>query len=64
MKNRPNVSVIIPLYNNEKFLVHCVKSIIEQTYKDFEVIIYDDGSKDNSLAVAKDLAKIDERIRV
>lgn len=64
MKNIPNVSVIIPLYNNEKFLVHCVKSIIEQTYKDFEVIIYDDGSKDNSLAVAKDLAKIDERIRV
>ena len=45
---KPNVSIIIPVYNAEKYIKQCFNSIVNQTYKNFEVIIIDDGSKDNS----------------
>ena len=56
------VSIIIPVYNTAKYLHKCLSSIINQSYKDFEVICVDDGSTDNSLAVLQDYQKIDDRI--
>lgn len=58
------VSIIIPIYNSEHTLMRCVKSITKQTFKNIQIILVDDGSKDNSLIVAKQLAKSDERIIV
>ncbi|HEC2411506.1 TPA: glycosyltransferase family 2 protein, partial [Campylobacter jejuni] len=56
------VSVIIPIYNVEKYLDECLKSVINQTYKNLDIILVDDGSTDNSLNIAKEYAKKDERI--
>ncbi|MEG0011038.1 MAG: glycosyltransferase, partial [Muribaculaceae bacterium] len=44
----PTVSVIVPIYNTERFLNRCVDSILAQTFKDIEIILVNDGSKDNS----------------
>ncbi len=44
----PEISVIVPVYNTEKYLDRCIRSIIDQTFSDFELILVDDGSKDNS----------------
>ena len=55
------VSVIIPVYNVEKYLKECLDSIINQTLKDIEIICVDDGSTDNSLAILEELAKKDDR---
>ncbi|WP_148123986.1 glycosyltransferase family 2 protein, partial [Campylobacter jejuni] len=56
------VSIIIPIYNVEKYLDECLKSVINQTYKNLDIILVDDGSTDNSLNIAKEYAKKDERI--
>ncbi|WP_218988828.1 glycosyltransferase family 2 protein, partial [Campylobacter jejuni] len=53
------ISVIIPIYNVEKYLDECLKSVINQTYKDLDIILVDDGSTDNSLNIAKEYAKKD-----
>ena len=60
----PAVSVIVPVYNAEKFLRHCVDSIIAQTFSDFELILVDDGSKDNSGSICDEYAEKDRRISV
>jgi glycosyltransferase EpsJ len=52
MKDYPKISIIIPMHNAEKYIGECLDSIIRQTYKNLEIIIIDDGSKDNSLAIA------------
>lgn len=57
-------SIILPIYNVEKYLKECVDSIQAQTFKDFEIILVDDGSKDSSPAICDDLASQDERIKV
>ena len=56
------VSVIIPAYNAEKYIEQCVKSVINQTYKRLEIIIVNDGSKDNTLDILEKLKATDERI--
>lgn len=60
----PLVSVIVPVYNAQKYLETCVGSILCQTYRNFELILIDDGSLDDSLAICRMLAESDERIRV
>ena len=45
------ISVIVPLYNAEKYLRDCIESILSQTFTDFECMLIDDGSKDNSLNI-------------
>ena len=57
MKKNPLVSVIIPVYNGEKFIDKCVDSVLNQTYKNIEIILSNDGSTDNSLNVIKKYAK-------
>lgn len=49
----PKISIIVPIYNVEKYIDRCLKSIQNQTLKDIEVILVDDGSKDNSISIAK-----------
>ncbi len=60
----PKISIIVPMYNVEKFLCKCLDSIVAQTYKDLDIILIDDGSTDNSYQIAKEYADNDERIRL
>ena len=60
----PEISVIVPVYKAEQYLKRCVKSILEQTYQDFELILVDDGSPDNSPSLCDEWAKNDNRIHV
>ena len=60
----PIVSVIVPVYNAEKYLRPCVDSIINQTLRDIEIIFVDDGSADSSLQILKKYAAEDERIKI
>ncbi len=64
MSDNPKVSVIIPLYNQKRYLNTCVHSICAQTYQNLEIIVVNDGSTDDSLARAQKLAEGDERIVV
>lgn len=61
---RPKVSIIIPVYNVEKYLCRCLDSIINQSLKDIEIILVDDGSQDNCGKICDDYASTDNRIRV
>ena len=58
------VTIIIPLYNIGEFLKYSFKSIQDQSYKNLEILLIDDGSNDNTLAIAKDFATKDNRVRV
>ncbi len=60
----PKVSVIVPIYNVEKYLEKCLDSIISGTFKDIELILVEDGSTDKSLEICMEYAKKDNRIRV
>ena len=59
-----SVSIVIPVYNTADYLGKCVESVLDQTISDFEIIMVDDGSTDNSLAVCREYAKQDSRITV
>lgn len=61
---RAIISIIVPVYNGEKTLKKCLDSILSQTYPDFEVILVNDGSTDNSLEVCEAYVKKDKRIRL
>ena len=58
------LSIIVPVYNVEKYLPKCLESLIKQTLKDIEIICVNDGSMDNSLAILKEFASKDSRIRI
>lgn len=58
------ISVIIPVYNVEKYLPQCIESVINQTYKNLEIILVDDGSSDNSGKICNQYAESDSRIKV
>ncbi|MBO7244764.1 MAG: glycosyltransferase [Alphaproteobacteria bacterium] len=60
----PKISVIVPVYNVEKFLPKCLDSILNQTFKDFEVIILDDGSTDKSAKILDEYAKKETRFKI
>ena len=60
----PNISVIVPVYNTEKYLDRCIQSILTQTYTDFELLLIDDGSTDSSGAICDKYAEQDSRVRV
>ena len=64
MKNEIVVSIIVPVYNHEKFIAQCLDSLISQDYKNWEAIIINDGSSDGSLLIIKKYAKLDNRIVV
>ena len=58
------ISVVIPVYNAEEFLLESMNSLLNQTFEDFELICVNDGSKDNSLNILNDFAKKDNRVKV
>lgn len=58
------VSIIVPIYNTEKYLAECLDSLINQTYKNLEIICVNDGSTDNSLKILEQYAKRDNRIKI
>ena len=58
------VSIIVPIYNAEKYLGYCINSIVSQTYQNIEIILVNDGSMDDSLKICKNYAAIDKRIRI
>lgn len=60
----PEISVIVPIYNSEKYLCKCIDSILDQTFKDFELLLIDDGSTDQSSKICDEYAQKDTRIRV
>lgn len=63
-KINPKISIIVPVYNTHKYLDRCISSIINQTFKDLEIIIINDGSTDKSLQLLKKYAKLDNRIKI
>ena len=60
---KPLVSVIVPVYNGEKFLRRCLESILRQDMADMEILVVDDGSRDGTWTLVEDMARADGRIR-
>ena len=63
-QNSKIISIIVPIYNSEKYLERCINSILNQTYTNFELILINDGSKDSSLKICRKYASKDNRIVV
>ena len=63
-KRNPKISIFIPVYNRENYIIQCIKSIQNQTLKDIEIIAVNDCSNDNSLRVLTNLAEKDKRIKI
>lgn len=64
MSSEKKVSIILPVYNASKFLKECLDSILKQTYTNYEIVVVDDGSTDNSYTIAKEYANINNRIKI
>ena len=62
--NNPAISIIIPVYNAEKYLRRCIESVLSQSFTDFELILVDDGSKDSSPQICDEYVSQDTRVRV
>lgn len=60
----PQISIIVPVYNAERFLPQCIESLLAQTFQDIEIILVNDGSTDSSLDICEKYAKIDTRITI
>lgn len=63
-KSGPLVSVIVPIYNSEKYLKQCLSSIVNQSYENLQIILVNDGSQDNSLLICQEFQKRDIRIKI
>ena len=63
-QNKALISVIIPVYNREAYIEECLNSVLKQSYQNFEIIIVDDGSTDNTLQICNKLAAEEKRIRI
>ena len=61
MSRTPKVSIIVPIYNVEKYIGRCLMSIKKQSFKDFEVLLINDGTPDNSMRIAEKFANADKR---
>ncbi|MDD6404769.1 MAG: glycosyltransferase, partial [Clostridiales bacterium] len=59
-----DVSIVLPVYNAEEYIEHCLDMITGQSLEDIEIICVDDGSKDNSLSIIKEYSRKDSRIKV
>ena len=57
-------SIVIPCYNVEKYVENTIRKVLNQTCEDFEIILIDDGSKDNTVAILEHMKKLDSRIKV
>ena len=64
MNNKHLISIIVPVYNVEKYIDKCIKSILEQTYKNLQIILIDDGSQDKSGQICDEYELQDNRIEV
>lgn len=64
MKEQPLISVIIPVYNAEQYLMQCLDSVVNQTYPNLEIICVNDGSEDSSLTILQQYAHKDARVRI
>lgn len=62
--DKPFLTIIVPVYNVEKYLRECVNSILNQSFKDFELVLVDDGSPDECPVICDEYAKLDSRIKV
>lgn len=63
-KSTIDFTVIVPVYNAEEYLDRCIESILNQTFTNYELLLVNDGSKDNSLQILRKFEKIDKRITV
>ena len=64
MNEQPLISVIVPIYNVEKYLRKCVDSIINQTYRNLQIILVNDGSTDGCLNICKEYVSLDNRVNI
>lgn len=64
MSCKPKISIIVPVYNTEKYLHQCIDSILKQSFKDFELLLINDGSKDGSGAICDEYVSRDKRVHV
>lgn len=60
----PKVSILVPIYNVEKYLSRCIESVLSQDFRDYELILVDDGSPDRCPQICDEYAKKDSRIKV
>ncbi len=63
ISNEPLVTIAIPIFNAERYLHFAIQSVINQTYKNWELLLMEDGCTDNSLRICEEYAKKDERIK-
>ncbi|MEM6472648.1 MAG: glycosyltransferase, partial [Planctomycetota bacterium] len=64
MSQTPEISVLMPVFNADRYVMYAVQSVLHQSFRSFEFIIIDDGSKDASLAILRHFEASDERIRL
>ena len=58
------ITVMIPAYNAQKYIGRCIESLLKQTYKEIEILIVNDGSKDNTKSICEDYSQKDSRVRL